>query len=118
VLRGKFRAGGKSLGLSSVTHIPSGVVLDRSMGLFSHYRLFTSGKRYGGGAWDMPSSASLRADGTVEMTLTNAPDRPFALHAIEPKHAAYRSSVSRLTCLLVSTIGIGRATPGGWFFRL
>lgn len=82
VLRGKLRAGGKSLGLSSVVHIPTGTVLDRSMGLFSHYRLFTTGQRYGGGVWDMPSRATLRADGSVEMTLPNAPDRPFEMRAI------------------------------------
>lgn len=88
VLRGKLRAGGKSLGLSSVVHIPTGTVLDRSMGLFSHYRLFTTGKRYGGGVWDMPSRATLRADGSVEMTLPNALDRPFKLRAIYRWHDA------------------------------
>jgi len=82
VLRGKLRAGGKSLGLSSVTHVPSGIVLDRSMGLFSHYRLFTTGRRYGGGVWDMASTAVLRMDGAVEALLPSAPDRPFELRAI------------------------------------
>jgi hypothetical protein len=88
VLRGKLRAGGKSLGLSSVVHVPTGAFLDRSMGLFSHYRLFTTGKRYGAGAWDMRSGATLRADGAVEVVLTNAPDRPFALRAIYRWHDA------------------------------
>jgi len=41
LLRGQLCAGGKSIGLSSVVHIPSGTRLDRSMGLFSHYQVFT-----------------------------------------------------------------------------
>lgn len=86
VLRGKLRAGGKSLGLSSVVHLPSGLVLDRSMGLLSHYRLFTKGKRYGGGVWDIPSEAKLRADGAVEMVLKSVSERPFELRAIYKWH--------------------------------
>jgi hypothetical protein len=82
VLRGKLRADGKSMGLSSVVHIPSGAVLDRSMGLFSHYRLFTKGRRYGGGVWDLASQASLRADGAVEVTVPSTPDRPFELRMV------------------------------------
>ncbi len=61
-------------------------MLDRSMGLFSHYRLFTNGKRYGAGVWDLPSNANLRPDGAVEMTVINAPDRPFELRAIYRWH--------------------------------
>jgi hypothetical protein len=81
VLRGKLRPGGKSLGLCSVVHKPSGTPLDRSNGLFSHYRVFTLGKRYGGGAWDWPSTASLRDDGAVEVQWPAADGRPFAMTA-------------------------------------
>ncbi len=88
VLRGNLRAGGKSLGLTSVTHIPTGTLLDRSMGLFSHYRLFTSGKRHGPGVWDMPGTATLRGDGAVETTLPNATDRPFEMTAVFRWHDA------------------------------
>ena len=42
-------------------------------------------------------------------------ERPGILDGLQPP---YSSSVSSLMSLLVSTIGIGRATPGGWFFRL
>ena len=59
VLKGKLRAGGKSTGLSSVVHLPTGVTLDSSMGLFGHYRLFSTNKRYGTAAWDWPSDARL-----------------------------------------------------------
>lgn len=82
VLRGKLRAGGRSAGLSSVVHIPTGMRIDASMGLFSHYRLFSTNKRYGTAAWDMPSSAKLASDGSVEVCWSAAADRPFELSAI------------------------------------
>lgn len=81
VLRGKLRADGKSKGLSSVVHVPSGTVLDRSMGLFGHYRVFSANQRYGAGAWDWPSAATLRADGAVDVLWPSAADRPFELRA-------------------------------------
>ena len=56
VLKGKLRAAGKSRGLSSVVHLPTGVTLDSSMGLFGHYRIFSANKRYGTAAWDWPSA--------------------------------------------------------------
>ena len=59
VLRGKLRADGKAKGLSAVEHIATGTKLDRSMGLFGHYRVFTANKRYGVGAWDWTGDAAL-----------------------------------------------------------
>jgi hypothetical protein len=82
VLRGKLRAEGKSKGLSNVEYIPTGTILDRSMGLVGHYRVFTVGKRYGNGAWDWPSQATLRPDGAVEVRWPAAPDRPFEMSAL------------------------------------
>jgi hypothetical protein len=82
VLKGKLRAGGKSTGLSSVVHVPTGMALDHSMGLFSHYRVFTANKRYGTAAWDWPSEATLRLDGGVEVRWPSAEDRPFGLRAV------------------------------------
>jgi hypothetical protein len=82
VLRGRLRAGGKSIGLSAVVHTPTGARLDRSMGLLSHYRVFTTGARYGAGAWDWPSTARLRDDGAVEIRWPDAADRPFELRAL------------------------------------
>lgn len=81
VLRGELRPGGRSLGLMSVIHIPSGVRLDRSNGLLSHYRVFTHGRRYGEGAWDWLSRADLRPDGSVAVTWHATNDRPFSLSA-------------------------------------
>jgi hypothetical protein len=82
VLRGRLRRDGKSLGLSSVVHVPTGQVLDRSNGLCSHYRVFTKGRRYGGGAWDWPSTARLVGNGAVEVLWAPAEGRPFRLRAV------------------------------------
>ena len=82
VLKGKLRAGGKSTGLSSVVHLPTGLRIDSSMGLFGHYRVFSAKKRYGTAAWDWPSVATLRPDGSVEVRWPSAEDRPFELRAV------------------------------------
>jgi hypothetical protein len=94
VLRGKLRAGGKANGLSSVVHIPSGTRLDASLGLFSHYRVFTVGKRYGTAAWDWPAESKLNPDGSVLTRWAAASDRPFELRA------AYRWSAPNTLDLL------------------
>ena len=82
VLAGKLRASGKSRGLSSVVHLPTGVTLESSMGLFGHYRVFSANKRYGTAAWDWPSEAKLHNDGSVEVHWPSAEDRPFELSAV------------------------------------
>jgi hypothetical protein len=82
VLRGRLRAEGKSLGLSSVVYEPTGQRLDRGNGLFSHYRVFSQGVRYGAGAWDWPSQTRLRTDGAVEVHWPAATDRPFVMEAV------------------------------------
>lgn len=79
VIRGRLRADGKAKGLSEVVHIASGVRLDRSMGLFGHYRVFTANKRYGTAAWDWPGEAKLQPDGNVEARWAATDERPFEL---------------------------------------
>ncbi len=81
VLKGKLRAAGKSRGLSSVVHLPTGATLDSSTGLFGHYRVFSANKRYGTAAWDWPSDAKLQ-DGSVEVHWPATDDRPFDLRAV------------------------------------
>ncbi len=81
VLRGTLRQDGKSRGMSSVVHIPSGARLDGSVGIAGHYRVFTTNKRYGTAAWDWPSTAELRPDGSVRTTWPAAQDRPFDMAA-------------------------------------
>jgi len=82
VLRGKLRPGGKSQGLSSVVHIPSGATLSRSVGLFTHYRVFSANHRYGPAAYGWPSEATLRDDGSVEVRWPATADRPFEMWAV------------------------------------
>ncbi len=82
VLTGKLRAGGKSLGLSLVVHVPSGTALSRSSGLLGHYRVFSANHRYGPAAWGWASDASLRDDGSVEVHWPAAEDRPFEMWAV------------------------------------
>ena len=82
VLSGKLRAGGKSVGLLPVVHLPSGATLTRSMGFAGHYRVFTENHRYGPGAWYWPSEAQLKEDGSVEVRWPAAEDRPFELGAV------------------------------------
>lgn len=84
VLRGRLRPEGASKGLCSVVHLPTATALDRGdrdYGLFSHYRVFSSGKRYGGGAWDWPSEALRLEDGSVRARWPAAGDRPFEMAA-------------------------------------
>jgi len=81
VLHGTLCPNGKLQGLTSVTYIPSGARLDRSMGILSFYRVFTTGKRYGTGGWEWPSTAKLLADGAVQVTSPAAADRPFDFSA-------------------------------------
>ncbi|MBE0537076.1 MAG: SUMF1/EgtB/PvdO family nonheme iron enzyme [Phycisphaerae bacterium] len=82
VLKGTLRSDGKSVGLSDVVHVPSGKRLDRSMGMMSHYRVFTKGTRHGTAAWDWPSEAQLGDDGAVRVTWAKADGRPFELAAV------------------------------------
>jgi hypothetical protein len=82
VLRGTLCPGGKLQGLTSVTHIPSGTRLDRSMGILSYYRVFTTGKRYGTGGWEWPATAERLSDTAVQVTAPATTDRPFDMAAV------------------------------------
>jgi hypothetical protein len=85
MLRGRLRPDGRALGLASVTHLPTGAALDRGTngyGLFSHYRVFSHGRRYGTAAWDWPGGARLLHDGGVAAHWPAAPDRPFEMQVI------------------------------------
>jgi len=82
VLRGTLCAGGKSSGLTSVVHVPSGTRLDGGSGIFGYYRLLATNKRYGRMGWDLPGQSRLLDDGAVEITLPAAEERPFELIAV------------------------------------
>ena len=82
VLRGTLRQEGRPRGLSSVMHVPTGTRLDRSLGICSHYRVFTTNHRYGTAAWDWPGTSKRLADGAVQTTWPEAADRPFEMTAV------------------------------------
>jgi hypothetical protein len=82
ILRGRLRGAGKGLGLTSVMHVPTGTKLNGAYGILSHYRVFTTNKRYGTATWDWPSASKLLPDGAVQVTWPEADDRPFELAAI------------------------------------
>ena len=82
LLQGSLRAGGKSLGLSALVHKPSGTRLDgTSYGIFSHYRVFTTNRRYGPAAWDWPSQSKRLPDGAVQVYWPVGDDHPLELYA-------------------------------------
>ena len=82
VLAGKIRPEGKSLGLSSLVHIPTGLAMAKGFGILSYYRVFSGDKRYGRAAWDWPSEAKLQDDGSLEVHWLAADDRPFELWSV------------------------------------
>lgn len=82
VLRGRLAKGGRALGLTDVVHVASGNRIDSSNGLFSFYRVFSRGKRYGGGAWDWPCRARLIENGGVEVLWSADETRPFEMRAL------------------------------------
>jgi len=83
VLQGTLRSGGKSKGLSLLTHVPSGIKLNEGgAGIFSHYRVFTTNQRYGHAAWDWPSQSTRLEDGAVQVHWPAGEDHPFELTVI------------------------------------
>jgi len=82
VLRGTLRAGGKSEGLTSVVHIPSGKTISGAHGLVGHYRVLAANQRYMPDAWSLPSDAQLAPDGSVEVHWPAAANRPFEMWAV------------------------------------
>ena len=106
VIRGRLHAGGASLGVTEAYHVPTGARLDQSKGLLSHYRVFANGRRFGNGAWDWPSTASLLPDGRVEVRWADTNDRPFTLRA--------RYQLTRPGILTVETLVEARAELRGF----
>jgi len=82
LVRGSLRPQGRSLGLAPVADCASGATLSGAYGLVSHYRLLDAETRYGGGAWDWPSTARLLDDGAVEAAWTADQGHPFDMKAV------------------------------------
>jgi hypothetical protein len=97
VVQGVLRKDGKSRGLSTVVHGPTGASLDGGSGLLGYYRVFTANHRYGSAAWNWPSTARLLPDGAVAITWPAAEGRPFAMGSVYRWH-------DRQTLDLVTTV--------------
>ena len=81
VLRGELRQSDKTLGLTSVVHVPSGTRLDGAYGIFSYYRVFTADKRHGRAAWEWPCVSKLLPDGAVQIFWPAEDERPIEMSA-------------------------------------
>ena len=81
-LRGTLRGGGQSKGLIPAFDCASGAALTKSLGLFSHYRLFEENKRFGKAAWDWASEAKLLGNGALEVRWTADNAHPFDMMAV------------------------------------
>lgn len=81
VLRGRLEPGKRTLGLSSVVHVPSGTKLDGSHGILSYYRVFTTNKRYGHAAWDWPCDSKVLPGGELQVYWPGEEDHPFEIFA-------------------------------------
>ncbi|MBI5683974.1 MAG: hypothetical protein HZC54_02740 [Verrucomicrobia bacterium] len=81
-LRGTLRGGGQSKGLIPAFDCASGAALTKSLGLFSHYRLFEENKRFGKAAWDWASEAKLVGNGALEVRWTADDAHPFDMMAV------------------------------------
>ena len=79
LLRGRMRLDGKTQGLSTVVHVPTGAELTASVGLFSYYRVFSSGTRYGKAARDWPLRAERLDDGALRIVFPPGEDHPLEI---------------------------------------
>jgi hypothetical protein len=79
LFRGRMRVDGKSQGILSLQHVPSGVELAKKPGLLSYYRVFSTGTRYGDAARDWPAEAKLLPGGTLEIRFPPADKHPLTL---------------------------------------
>ena len=84
-LSGRLRLNGHNQGVSELIHVPSGQEVtygERKLPVMSHYRLFTSGVRYGNAARTWPTECKLLPDGAVEAEFRPEDDYPFVMKAI------------------------------------
>ena len=81
VLRGESHQGDRTIGLTSLVHVPSGTRLDGTYGIFSYYRVFTTDKRYGHAAWEWPCVSKLLPDGAVQIFWPPDANRPIEMSA-------------------------------------
>jgi len=79
LLGGKVRLDGRHQGISSIVHAPTEMELAKSVGLFSYYRVFSAGKRYGKSARDWPLQARLLDDGALRVVFPPHEEHPLEM---------------------------------------
>ena len=78
-LHGKVRLDGKSQGISSLVYAPTGMELLKTPGLFSYYRVFSTGVRYGEAARDWPVAARVMEGGALQIHFPPAAEHPLEI---------------------------------------
>ncbi|MCX8107761.1 MAG: hypothetical protein N3G20_03045, partial [Verrucomicrobiae bacterium] len=77
--------------------VRTGARLGGSNGLLSHYRVFTRGRRYGGGAWDWPCRIRQLNGTSVEILWEPEPERQFEMRSryefVSPTTVELRTTV-------------------------
>lgn len=81
-LRGRVRVDGKSQGICSLADVPSGMELLKTPGVFSYYRIFSAGARYGNAARDWPVTARVADGGVLEIRFPPAEDHPLEITGV------------------------------------
>lgn len=81
-LRGGLKVDGKYQGLYPVVDTATGAELVHAPGVFSLYRVFSTGRRYGDAARDWPTATRLLDDGGVEVLWPPAAEHPVEMAAI------------------------------------
>lgn len=84
-LRGRLRLNGQNQGISELIYVPNGQEVTyggRKLPVMSHYRLFTTGTRYGHAARSWPTECKLLEDGAVEAGFKPNEEYPFTMRAV------------------------------------
>jgi len=85
VLRGKVRMNGSSQGVVELIHIATDTPIvcgGRLPGVFSPYRVFGAGKRYGKAARDWPTKTKILAGGALEVFWPPGEGHPLEMTAV------------------------------------
>jgi hypothetical protein len=78
-LRGRLKLDGHYQGLYPLVEVNSGIELVHPPGVFSFYRVFQRGRRYGEAARDWPTASRLLPDGAVEVRWPASADHPLEM---------------------------------------
>lgn len=81
-LRGRLKLDGQYQGVYPLVDAAGQGDLTMPPGVFSPYRVFSTGRRYGNAARDWPTQPKLRGDGAVEVRWPAAPEHPVAFTAM------------------------------------